>query len=225
MSESGEPRPDPAATDSVLPRTDPAVVGQIYQLLDIFAGIADGNHLDFWPCGGTLLGAVRHGGMIPWDDDADLQFFHEDEGRLRSLRGRLQQAGCELASWWGGYRLFSPVGRPVPWHRHRYPFIDLFPAKRAAGRVVYARWRARFEWRSYFFLDDEFLPLVRRPFGPLFLPCPREPAAYFGRSFGPDWNSAAYVDFDHQREKKLERRRVRLVDRSPAKYVWPPHGS
>ena len=42
------------------------------RLLKIFAAVCDELGLCYWLDSGTLLGAVRHGGFIPWDDDVDV---------------------------------------------------------------------------------------------------------------------------------------------------------
>lgn len=45
---------------------------RMLEVLKLFDSFCCDNNLVYWIDSGTLLGAVRHGGFIPWDDDIDV---------------------------------------------------------------------------------------------------------------------------------------------------------
>ena len=47
-------------------------------LLKHFDAICKEHDIKYWLSSGTCLGAVRHGGFIPWDDDLDVEMLRED---------------------------------------------------------------------------------------------------------------------------------------------------
>lgn len=55
---------------------------RMMDLLLAFDAICKKHGIRYWLIGGTLIGAVRHHGFIPWDDDMDVQMLKEDYQRM-----------------------------------------------------------------------------------------------------------------------------------------------
>ncbi len=56
-----------------------------FKILQYIDSVCKKHDLTYFMCGGTLLGAVRHKGFIPWDDDIDLAMPYLDYVRLKEI--------------------------------------------------------------------------------------------------------------------------------------------
>ncbi|MCR5267642.1 MAG: LicD family protein [Lachnospiraceae bacterium] len=54
-------------------------------LLSRLQDVCQKHGLTYYAAGGTLLGAIRHKGYIPWDDDVDVVMFREDYEKLKTI--------------------------------------------------------------------------------------------------------------------------------------------
>ena len=54
-------------------------------ILERVKDVCDANGLSLFLVGGTLMGAVRHHGFIPWDNDVDIGMMRQDYLKLREL--------------------------------------------------------------------------------------------------------------------------------------------
>ena len=107
------------------------------EILKYFIRVCEENGLRYFLLGGTLLGAVRHKGFIPWDDDVDVCMPREDLNRLADLFASgehvYEYVSYETApeyrySW---PRLISRnmkiINRSAVKPREEYAWIDLIP--------------------------------------------------------------------------------------------------
>lgn len=67
-------------------------------MLKHFIKICEANGLRYYLAGGTLLGAIRHNGFIPWDDDIDVLMPRPDYDRLQTLAKEVKTDRFYLAS-------------------------------------------------------------------------------------------------------------------------------
>ena len=58
---------------------------RMVDMLKFIDKVCQDNNITYWIDSGTLLGAARHGGFIPWDDDTDVCMPYEDMLKFKKL--------------------------------------------------------------------------------------------------------------------------------------------
>lgn len=108
-----------------------------YQILVYLDQVCREHGITYYLSGGTLLGAVRHQGFIPWDDDIDVMLPRPEYEKLIRLsdscfKGKyvMHEAQAD-SSWYEPWMRICDTQTRIYWpHLKKYPtglFIDVFP--------------------------------------------------------------------------------------------------
>ena len=117
----------------------------LLDILDVFHNFCEENNLKYVLCGGTLIGAIRHKGFIPWDDDIDVQMPVEDYKKLKELwkdneKYKLIYAGKKGANYY--YPFYKLTNAHTDGYSKEYSndtfgvSIDIFPTYDVSTKKV-----------------------------------------------------------------------------------------
>jgi len=164
---------------------------KMLDILTVVTDIADKHNIPYWLSGGTLLGAARHGGFIPWDDDIDIELLLPNYKRLLKVLPKELPSDLYLQTPKDkGYRLlFSKVrdknsivyeeDDELDNYDEKGIYIDIFPEERSYkglknivdffyGRA-YRRLKRGRPFHSFSFFYEYALSLFLYPIGILLI--------------------------------------------------------
>jgi lipopolysaccharide cholinephosphotransferase len=230
--------------DSYFPRTDPSVVGWFEHELRALDCIFSEYKVPYIVDAGTLLGCVRHGGIVPWDDDVDIIILPTHEHLLWDPERRLvnpkinqefRSYGLELEPVWFGLKLV-PMERHCPTFsriasephykggaKYRWPFADIYFTSFQSSDDSKFAYKAPIERAAFpfhFHKTEDVWPIERMKFGTIHVNGPRNPIPYLDRAY-QGWRHYALMGMDHiEGSLNVHPVKVCLVDFSAGRAVF-----
>lgn len=151
---------------------------KLIDLFEYFINLCDKHNIHYVATGGTLLGSVRHKGIIPWDDDIDVALTKESIVKLKNLKDEINKDGVDI--------LHGELGKFV--YKDKYNgkiiWIDLFEYKKEDKLYLHA---AKFFYnrsKEEIFHEKEFENTTTLPFNRLTIKVPTNYFRVVRRHFG-----------------------------------------
>jgi lipopolysaccharide cholinephosphotransferase len=104
----------------------------VLEMLKYFDSVCKKHQIPYFLVGGTALGAVRHKGFIPWDDDIDVAVPRFEYEKLEKIMARETHNLFKFESAEGHSFPYPPFGfistyQPLNSAGNRIPTLDVFP--------------------------------------------------------------------------------------------------
>lgn len=190
-------------------------VDKLYDIVQVTAGILEQHGIRYTAEGGTLLGAIRNGGLIKHDNDADFDVLQSDLEKIKALAPQFARYGLEVivTPGWGLQiaHVDSEGLDPGLWTdgeeswTSKWPFLDLIAIQwepdGAGGKYTLAQDVARDDYPSYYLSQSDWEGAFEKvPFGHLQLNAiggEGARKAYLDRNY-KDWDTKIEMVMDHR---------------------------
>lgn len=212
--------------------TDHIVIRKLYRMMLFTHNILIKNKIPYYASGGSLIGSLRHRGIINWDDDIDIEVSYKHIPLIMSKIIKAQ---------------FEKKGFVVRYHhekgsKDRYDWVKILSKSKINGKRIAldifpmvikkeessGRYRTYFSskmansiWKKYFLYLDELTPLRKEKFGDGYIIVPANAEKALSRAYGKDWKRVGYITQDQDHFDLDEPIKLSSKKFTPAKDFYP----
>ena len=146
-------------------------IKRLYEMLSKVTSLFELKNIEYWVDGGTLLGAVRHSGIIPWDDDLDISIQYKNRNKIIKLEKELNKLGFGLVESYFGFKIYYLDGDLIKhnrWTEHKRIFKEKNPNIRSrkdiskyASKTYKKKKEIEYKKYKYPYMDIFFTKIVK----------------------------------------------------------------